>query len=102
VKYFSKLGDHLVLCRFGTFPLNYFIPSKAQIVRLWVKFAEKEKRRTKKEQLDWIREEIGNRIEKWDLSDIRHNFISPLKNITIDDIKNARRIYKQSKFPSED
>jgi hypothetical protein len=95
-KYFSKLGDHLVSCSFGIFPLNFFLQKNAQIVRLWVHFAEKEKRVTKKEQLYWIRTQIGKRVEKWDLSDVRHKFVSPLKRITIDDIKYARRKNKQA------
>jgi hypothetical protein len=95
-KYLSKLGDHLVSCSLGTFPLNFFLQKKAQIVRLWVQLAEKEKRVTKKEQLYWIWNQIENRIEEWDLNDIRHKFISPLRNLTTDDIKYARRIHKQA------
>ena len=94
-KYLSKLGDQLVSCRFGIFPLNIFLQNKAQLVRLWVNFAEKEKRITKKEQLYWIRNQIEKRSEKWDFNDLRHEFISPLKSITIDDIKYAWRIYRQ-------
>lgn len=92
VKYLSKLGDHLVSCRFGTFPLNYFIPSKAQIVRLWVNFATERGSFTKKEKLEWIRKQIERRVENLDLNDIRRKFILRLKDITINDIKYAQRI----------
>jgi len=95
-KYLSKLGDQLVACRFGTFPLNNFLPSKRQIVGIWVNFAIGNGMVTKNEQLGWMRDQIEERVEKWDLSDIRHKFISPLKAITINDIKYARRIYKQA------
>ena len=91
VKYLSKLGDQLVSCHFGIFPLNLFLPKKSQIVRLWVQFAENENRVTVKEQLYWISNQIQNRIKEWDLNDVRQKFILPLKNITVDDIKNARK-----------
>lgn len=95
-KYFSKLGDHLVSCRFGTFPLNFFLQKKAQIVRLWIHFAENEGKFGKNEQLDWIKKQTEKIVEKWDLSDIRQEFFLPLKNITIDDIKYARRVHKSA------
>jgi len=95
-KYFSKLGDHLVSCRFGTLPLNFFLQEKAQVVRLWVHFAENEGKFTKKEQFDWIKKQIKERVEEWDLSDIRQKYILPLKSITTDDIKYARRIHKNA------
>jgi hypothetical protein len=95
-KYLSKLGDQLVACRFGTFPLNNFLPSKRQIVGIWVKFAIENGMVTKNEQLGWIRDQIEERVEKWDLSDIRHKFILPLKNITIDNIKYVQKNYKQT------
>lgn len=90
-KYLSKLGDHIVSCHFGMFPLNVFLPKKSQVIRLWVQLAKKEKRVTKKEQLYWIWNQIENRVEEWDENDIRHKFIFPLKNITINDIKYARQ-----------
>ena len=100
-KYLSKLGDHLVSCRLGTFSLNCFLPQKAQLVRLWVDFAIKEGMYTKKEQLDWIGNQIKKRVMKWDSSDIRHEFISPLKSLTINDIKYVRRINKLTSGATE-
>jgi hypothetical protein len=91
VKYLSKLGDLLVSCPFGVFPLNLFLPNKAQLVRLWVNFAQKENRVTVKEQLYWIWNQIENRAKYWDSNDVRQTFISPLKKITIEDIKNSRK-----------
>lgn len=91
-KYLSKLGDHLVSCSFGTFPFNFFLQKKAQIVRLWVHFAKKNKKFTSNEQLFWIRNQIENTIESLDVNDVRYGFASPLLDITIDDIKYAKRI----------
>ena len=100
-KYLSKLGDHLVSCPLGTFSLNCFLPQKAQLVRLWVDFAKKEGIDKKKEQLDWIGNQIKKRVMKWDSSDVRHEFISPLKSLTINDIKYERRINKQTSGATE-
>jgi hypothetical protein len=95
-KYLSKLGDHLVACPFGTFPLNFFLQQKAQLLRLLVNFAIRDGMVTPKEQLEWIGDQIKKRVENWEINDIRYKFISPLKSATINDIKYARRIYRQS------
>jgi len=97
VRYLSKLGDRLVSCDFGIFPLNLFLQNKSQIVRQWLNFAEDENRVTVKEQLYWISSQIENRIKDWDLKDVRHRYILPLRNITVDDIKNARKSLKNMK-----
>lgn len=95
-KYLSKLGDHLVSSHLGIFPLNLFLQQKSEIVRFWVQLADKEKRVTKKEKLYWIWNQIENRVEEWDTNDRRHEFILPLKDITIDDIKYAWKKNKQT------
>jgi hypothetical protein len=94
-KYLSKLGDHIVSCSLGSFPLNLFQQNKPQIVRFWVKFAIENEKFNKNEQLDWIRNQIENIIDKIDVNDIRLGFASQLKDITIDDIKYAYRIQNQ-------
>jgi hypothetical protein len=94
-KYFSKLGDHLVSCSFGTIPLNLFLQDKASIVRLLLNFARNEGKTTKREQINWIANCIRERARKWEASDMRHEFIAPLMILTEDDIKYARKVGKK-------
>lgn len=100
-KYLSKLGDHLVSCHLGIFPLNYFLPKKAQIVRVWVHFAQEKGNVTKREQVDWIKNQLEERTMKWDENDIRHEYIKHLKKINIDDIKNFRKYIKKAGMKNE-
>lgn len=95
-KYLSKLGDQLVSCSFGIFPLNFFLQKKAQIVRLWVRLAKENGKIRRNEQLDWIRNQINNITESLDVDDIRYCFASSLINITIDDIKYANKIQSKT------
>lgn len=95
-KYLSKIGDYLVSCCLGTFPLNFFLPTKAHIVRFWAHFATENGKVTINDQLDWIRSQMKKRTEKWDSNDVRYGFVSPLKNIKIDDIKYAHRFHSKT------
>jgi hypothetical protein len=90
----SRLGDHLVLCHFGSYPLNFFLQEKAPLVRLWVRCARKEGITTRKAQLEWIGNQIEERVGTWDSKDVRHSFIGPMRKITEDDIRNAARLFK--------
>jgi hypothetical protein len=91
VKYLSKLGDLLVSCPFGLFPLNLFLPTKSQLVRIWAHFAIRHGISTRKKQFEWIRDQLEKRTKNWDSSDIRHKFFSPLKDFTIDNFKYAMK-----------
>ena len=93
-KYVSKLGDHLVKSKFGILPLNVFLSNKAQLIRIWVGFAYENGIVKEKQQLEFITRKISERLATWDEHDMRHEFSSPLKEITIVDIKNARRYVK--------
>jgi hypothetical protein len=93
-KSLSKLGDHSVSCRFGMLPLNYFLQEKAGLVRLWVRLARKEGIATRKEQLDWTKNQIERRVSEWNPGDVRHDFVDTLRKITMDDIKNADRMLR--------
>ena len=100
-RYRSKLGKHLVKCHFGLFPLNVFLPKKAQLLRIWIQFAIREGIVTRKEQLEWIRGQIKNRVANWKSNDIRHKFISPLLSITMNDFQYTRKKFMQSLSASE-
>jgi len=90
-RYLSKLGDLLVLCSLGTFPVNHFLQDKAALVRVWAQFARDQGISAQREQLNWIKTQIEAWISRWDSSDIRHEFIESLRNLTIEDIKYSGR-----------
>lgn len=90
-RYLSKIGDHLVSCVFGPIPFNCFLQEKAALVRLWVKAAQNAGISAKKDQCDWIKNQIEEWVSKWTPSDVRHEFIAPMRTITINDIRYAGR-----------
>jgi DNA-directed RNA polymerase specialized sigma54-like protein len=90
-KMISKLSDLLVASKFGIFPLGFFLPSKAVLVRLWIGDAQKSVITKIKDQCDWIKQQCQKRIDKWDSNDRRLDLIKPLLEISINDIKNARK-----------
>lgn len=93
-KYLSKLGDHLVKCDFGVLPLNTFLLNRAQLIRMWVGYAYKIGVTNEKKQLELITRNISERLGTWNSNDIRHKFASQLEDITLTDIKNARRLFR--------
>ena len=90
-KYLSKASDLPVSCNFGPFSFGFFLQSKAALVRLWVSTAYRAGIKGIEDQNRWIKDQIQSRSDKWDSEDRRHEFIKPLLEINVDDIKNARR-----------
>jgi DNA-directed RNA polymerase specialized sigma54-like protein len=90
-KMISKLSDLLVASKFGLFPLGFFLPSKATIVRLCVSQAYKQMISTINDQGKWIKNNIQKRVDGWDATDKRIHLIESLLDIDQNDIKNARK-----------
>jgi len=90
-KLLSKMSDLLVDSKFGVFPLGFFLPSKASLLRLWVVQANKEEISKINDQCDWIKQQVTKRMDNWDAKDKRINLIRPLLDINSNDIKNASK-----------
>ena len=90
-KLISKLSDLLVSCKFGLFPLGFFMPSKAALLRLWLHLALPEKTSKINDQCEWVKQQAAQRIESWDKNDMRIDLLKPLLDISANDIKNAKR-----------
>jgi len=98
-KMMSKLSDLLVACKFGVFPLGFFLPSKAVTVRLWSDLAQKSGITKIKDQCESIKQQFRKRIDGLDSDDRRLDLLKPLLEINVNDIKNARKKVKSFSNP---
>jgi hypothetical protein len=90
-KLISKMCDLTVKCDFRIFPFGFFLPSKLVLVRRWVKHANDNGITTIKGQCEWIKEQLYERLNKWDYKDPRCCRIKSLLDTNESDIKNARK-----------
>ena len=90
-KLISKLDDLSVACKFGVFPLVFFMPSNAAILRLWLHLALPKEISKLNDQCEWVRQQVAERIKIWDSNDMRIDLLRPLLAVNTNDIKNARK-----------
>jgi hypothetical protein len=90
-KILSRLYDLSVICTFGKFPLGFFMPSKAALVKLWVKHVVPKEISNIEQIIHWIKDKIDEKIKNYRPDDPRLDLIKPILDINTNDIKNARR-----------
>ena len=90
-KYRSATGTLLVACDLGVFPLHLFWPSKAELLRMWLRFAFTEGVNSVKAQSDWIHENVGHIMDNYPIDDKRRELMLSLFQCNDSDIKNARK-----------
>ena len=93
--YKSYIGNLLVSCSLGVFPLHLFWPSVAELLRMWVRFAFEEDLAGIRVQQEWIKKQISEIIERYYEGDNRRAFMTALQECKETDIKNARKAIKK-------
>lgn len=90
-KFIYRAEKLTVSCCHGSFLFNLFLPNKPSLLLLWIREAEGNGKLRQKEQQKWIIGQLKDNVSKWPADDRRRGFIQPLANISIDDIKSAKK-----------